>query len=81
MYVDETWVNQNHCRSLAWYPSYEELERLLRQKEVGTAVMPNIRSGKGKRIIILHAGSAEVGFIPDMEEVCGSVLNMLHPDY
>jgi hypothetical protein len=20
VYVDETWVNQNHCRSLAWYP-------------------------------------------------------------
>ena len=71
VYLDETWVSQHHCKSLAWYPTRQELEQVMQQPDVvGFAKMPNIPSGKGKRIIVLHAGSSEAGFIPDMEEVC-----------
>ena len=77
VYVDETWVNQYHCRSLAWYPSFKELEELMKSPEVGMAKLPNIPSGKGKRIVVLHAGSAEVGFIPDVEEVRNLYVHIL----
>ena len=70
VYVDETWLNQNACRSMAWYPTYKELEKLMESNEVGFQQLPNIPSGKGKRLIVLHAGSAEIGFIEEAEEVC-----------
>ena len=54
VYVDETWVNKNHCRSHSWYPVLVEagLVELLENKEIE---LPNIPSGKGGRLIVLHA--------------------------
>ena len=69
IYVDETWVNQYSCRSLAWYPKLSLMDEFMKQKEIGIQKLPNIPSGKGKRIVILHAGSAEKGFIPECELV------------
>jgi hypothetical protein len=42
MYMDETWVNQNHCTDYMWLPNDE-------------SDAPKIPSGKGKRLIVLHA--------------------------
>jgi hypothetical protein len=48
--MDETWVNQNHCTDYMWLPNdgYDA---------------PKIPSGKGKRFIVLHAGTRSEGLI------------------
>lgn len=50
VYLDETWVNQNHSRSHIWQNN-EETEGF------------KIPTGKGGRLIITHAGSSRFGFI------------------
>ena len=42
--MDEAWVNQNHCTDYKWLPN---------DRYDG----PKIPSGKGKRLIVLHAGT------------------------
>ena len=42
VYMDETWVNQNHCTVYMWLPN-------------DGSDAPKIPSGKGKRLIFLHA--------------------------
>ena len=54
VYLDETWCNQHHSLKRAWTSG-----------DVAPADAP---SGKGKRLIILHAGSSE-GWIPGAELV------------
>ena len=66
VYVDETWVNQNHCCQYTWLPQ-PKLLGIGASKEM--LKLPNIPSGKGKRLIILHAGSAADGFIEGCELV------------
>jgi hypothetical protein len=44
VYLDETWVNQNHATDYMWLP-------------VDGSDAPKIPSGKGKRLIVLHAGN------------------------
>jgi len=56
VYVDETWVNENDSPFKKWTSPEGE-----------TSNPPP--SGKGKRLIILHAGSAESGFIDGCELV------------
>ena len=51
VYLDETWVNAHHGRSSQWFD----------EKGASSRVPP---AGKGQRLIILHAGSAERGFLP-----------------
>jgi hypothetical protein len=48
--LDETWVNQNHATDYMWLP-------------VDGSDAPKIPSGKGKRLIVLHAGNCEDGLI------------------
>jgi hypothetical protein len=48
--MDETWVNQNHCTDYMWLPN-------------DGSDAPKISSGKGKRLIVLHAGTRSEGFI------------------
>ena len=55
IYLDETWVNQNHCRGFAWLPSLKDLGIDADIKLVKK--LPKIPPGKGKRLIILHAGA------------------------
>lgn len=50
IYLDETWVNQNHSRKYIWQTSTSS----------GGLKVP---VGKGSRIIVCHAGSFELGFI------------------
>ena len=54
--MDETWVNQNHCTDYMWLPNdgYDS---------------PKIPSGKGKRLIVLHAGTRSEGLIDGCELV------------
>ena len=42
VFIDETWVNQNHCTDYMWLPN-------------DGSDAPKILSGKGKRLIVLHA--------------------------
>lgn len=51
VWLDETWVNAGHCKERAW--TDDSLQ--------GTMKTP---VGKGKRLILLHAGTEE-GFIPN----------------
>ncbi|XP_015377090.1 PREDICTED: uncharacterized protein LOC107171365 [Diuraphis noxia] len=56
VYVDETWVNQNHSRSIIW------------QNNEGTEGL-KVPTGKGGRLIVCHAGCARYGFIKDSKLV------------
>ena len=68
VYLDETWVTKNHKASHCWLPNAktEDIIELISNRALK---LPNIPSGKGKRLIILHAGSAESGFIPNCKLV------------
>jgi hypothetical protein len=48
--MNETWVNQNHCTDYMWLPNDE-------------SDAPKIPSGKGKRLIVLHAGTRSESLI------------------
>ena len=48
--LDEIWVTQNHATDYMWLP-------------VDGSDAPKIPSGKGKRLIVLHAGNREEGLI------------------
>ena len=50
VYLDETWVNQNHCTDYMRLPN-------------DGSDAPKIPSGKGKRLIVLHAGTRSEGLI------------------
>ena len=50
MYLDETWVNQNHYTDYMWLPN-DESDAL------------KIPPGKGKHLIVLHAGTRSEGLI------------------
>ena len=50
VYLDETWVNQNHCTDFVWLPN-------------DGSDAPQIPSSKGKRLIVLHAGTRSKGLI------------------
>jgi len=52
VYLDETWVNQNHTRGRIWQ-NQENTEGL------------KVPTGKGSRLIICHAGSPSFGFVKD----------------
>jgi len=52
VYLDETWVNQNHTRGYIWQ-NHENTEGL------------KVPTGKGSRLIICHAGSPSFGFVKD----------------
>lgn len=56
IYLDETWVNQNHTRNFTWQNS-ENSEEL------------KVPTSKGGRIIICHAGSSSFGFVKDCKLV------------
>lgn len=51
VFLDETWVNKNECVHKCW------------THQSDGKVGPKIKTGKGSRFIILHAGGAQ-GFIP-----------------
>ena len=51
VYLGETWVNVHHERSSQWFD----------EKGASSRVSP---AGKGQRLIILHDGSADRGFLP-----------------
>ena len=52
VYLDETWVNQNYTVPKCWV-----------LENAGHATGVRVPSGKGSRLIILHAGTRE-GFVP-----------------
>ena len=54
VYLDETLVNKNHCSDYMWLP-------------VDDSSSPNMPSGKGKRLIILHAGTSSEDLIEDCD--------------
>jgi hypothetical protein len=50
VYLEETWLNQNHCTDYMWL-------------SIDGSDAPKIPSGKGKRLIELHAGTRSDGLI------------------
>ena len=59
VYLDETWVNAHHTVSRKWYD---------RGVPAGAQQPSEAPSGKGQRLIILHAGSKD-GFVPNCQLV------------
>ena len=55
IYLDETWINQNHSHSKCWIDT---------KSNKATGI--HTPTGKGGRLIILHAGSKD-GFIKNAE--------------
>ena len=75
VYTDETWVNQNHSHQGGWTEN---------KSSSMTALSPSCKecsrfvpSGKGPRLIVLDAGSANVGFIPDAGIIFQSKTNSI----
>ena len=68
IYLDETWVNKNHCLTKSWLPDSDtnDIINLVTNKEMK---LPKIPSGKGTRLIVLHAGCADTGFTEGCELV------------
>ena len=66
IYLDETWVNAGHTVPFAWLPQLR-LVGLEGDKEI-VKHLPKIPPGKGKRLIVLHAGSKD-GFVEGMDLV------------
>ena len=64
VYLDETWVNQNHHKAYGWLPNLKPFGEDIGEDK---CPLPNIPSGKGKRLIILHAGSENEGFIENCD--------------
>ena len=60
IYLEETWINQNHLRSYIWQDSTGQ----------GGLKVP---VSKGSRFIICHAGSAKHGFIEGAQLVFQSI--------
>ena len=60
VYLDETFVNAHHTVNREWVSKDGSIKR-------------HVPSGKGRRIIVAHAGSENVGFIPQAELVFTSV--------
>ena len=56
VFLDETWVNQNHRSEYGWFPKDE-------------SELPTYPSGKGARYVILHAGCREKGLLPGCDLV------------
>jgi len=50
VYLDETWVNQNHSRGQIW-------------QNAQTTEGLKVPTGKGGRLLICHAGSSKFGFV------------------
>lgn len=50
VYLDETWVNQNHSHTLIWQNEHNSMGL-------------KVPTGKGGRLIVCHAGCARYGFI------------------
>lgn len=67
-YLDETWVNQNHSKSMIWQDPEER----------GGLKVP---VGKGGRLIVLHAGSAETGFVKECKLIFHAQKSSLNTDY
>lgn len=66
IYLDETWVNAGHTTPYTWLPELK-LVGIEGDSEI-IKRLPKIPPGKGKRLIVLHAGT-EDGFVPDMDLV------------
>ncbi|XP_053406536.1 uncharacterized protein LOC123526897 [Mercenaria mercenaria] len=67
VYVDETWVNANHCMKGEWSDSsVSDTSKLVGGGRGACKFTP---SGKGKRLIVLDAGCRNVGLIPGVGEV------------
>ena len=62
VFIDETWINSHHTNEKEWM-SMDGTQRR------------NVPSSKGERIIITHAGSSEVGFIPNADLIFRSKSN------
>ncbi|XP_040077703.1 uncharacterized protein LOC120849529 [Ixodes scapularis] len=65
-YLDETWVNAGHTRSKVWKDTTVKTPRDAFNK--GLTVGLKNPSGKGERLIVVHAGSSE-GFVDGAAEV------------
>ena len=68
VYVDETWLNQNHTKSHRWTDD-NRCGYGYGCTDCGFSCRWKIPDNKGRRLIILHAGSAKLGFVPDCDLV------------
>jgi len=68
VYLDETWINQNHSRSRIWQNAEE------------TAGL-KVPTGKGGRLIIYHTGSAKYGFVNDSKLIFRANVSNFESDY
>jgi hypothetical protein len=64
VYMDETWVNQNHCTDYMWLPN-------------DGSDAPKISSCKGKHLNALHAGTRSEGLIDGCDLVFVAEKGML----
>ncbi|XP_076282936.1 uncharacterized protein LOC143211640 [Lasioglossum baleicum] len=60
-YLDETWINAGDCKRRLWVDASVSCPR--NAEERGLSIGIPAPTGRGKRLIILHVGSAD-GFVP-----------------
>ncbi|XP_057671272.1 uncharacterized protein LOC130903016 [Diorhabda carinulata] len=61
-YLDETWLNEGHTKAKVWIDT--NIKNKTQAINEGLSTGLKSPSGKGKRLIILHAG-CEQGFVND----------------
>ena len=64
IYLDETWVNAHHTVTQAWYDDSGVPTAIA----AGATGPPDAPPGKGRRLIVLYAGSS-AGWVPNCEEI------------
>ena len=72
VYLDESWINKNIAPSHTWLPE-QKCETALDLMENPRVQLPKLPPGKGARLIILHAGCTETGFLPNCKLVFRAV--------
>ncbi|XP_077485139.1 uncharacterized protein LOC144095228 [Amblyomma americanum] len=62
IYLNETWVNAGHTKEYVWQDkTVKSRDAFLKGLTTGLAAL----SGKGARLILVHAGSSTTGFVQD----------------
>lgn len=62
IYLDETWVNAGHTKEYVWEDKTAKSSHDAFLKGLTTGLLAPL--GKGARLILVHAGSSAIGFVP-----------------
>ena len=80
VYLDESWINKNIAPTHTWLPD-EKCESALDIMQNRHVKLPKFSSGKGARLIILHAGSCKTGYSKSFKPTGHTVVHYVVQKY